>query len=96
MGWVAIVAKVRVRLFHELLSSVGRSEIELEADTLAGLVQQLIKMHATVKDVLYDVHGVLRGNILFYVNSRVQNPPDLSRKLNDGDLILLVPPAAGG
>jgi molybdopterin converting factor small subunit len=91
-----MVARVKVRLFHELLSSVGQSEIELEADTLAGAVQSLIQMHVNIKDVLYDAHGHPRRNILFYVNSEVQNPPDFSRKLNDGDLILLVPPAAGG
>jgi MoaD family protein len=91
-----MVARVKVRLFHELLSSVGQSEIELEADTLAGAVQSLIQMHADIKDVLYDAHDHPRPNILYYVNNNVQNPPDFSRKLKDGDLILLVPPAAGG
>jgi len=33
---------------------------------------------------------------MFYINNTAQNPPELPRKLNDGDLILLVPTAAGG
>jgi MoaD family protein len=89
-------AKIRVRLFHELRASVGESEIELEADTLNGVLQTLINRNSAVNDLLFDSEGQLRGYTLFYINNTVQNPPDLSRKLNDGDLVLLVPPAAGG
>lgn len=89
-------AKIRVRLFHELRASVGESEIELEADTLNGVLQTLINRNRAVNDLLFDSQGQLRGYTLFYINNTVQNPPDLSRKLNDGDLVLLVPPAAGG
>ncbi len=89
-------AKVKVRLFHELRTSVGESEIDLEADTLNGVLQTLIKRNGAVKGLLFDSRGQLRGYTLFYINNTVQNPPDLSRKLNDGDLVLLVPPAAGG
>ncbi len=88
--------KVKVRLFHELRASVGESEVELEADTLNDVVKSLINRNGAVKDLLFDSQGQLRGYTLFYVNNSVQNPPDLSRKLNDGDLVLLVPPAAGG
>jgi MoaD family protein len=91
-----MVAKVRVRLFHELRNELGQSEVQIEAATLKDVVQSLINMHSSVKNLLFDSHGKLRGYTLFYVNSLVLNPPDLSRKLNDGDLVLLVPPAAGG
>jgi MoaD family protein len=87
---------VKVRLFHELRTNLGASEIELEANTLNDVVKSLIRRNESVKDLLFDSKGLLRGNILFYVNNSVQNPLELSRKLNDGDLILLVPPAAGG
>ena len=89
-------ARVKVRLFHELRASVGESEIELQANTLNEVVQTLINRSGAVKDLLFDCHGQLRGYTLFYVNNMVQNPPDLSRKLNDGDLVLLIPAAAGG
>jgi len=91
-----MAAKVRVRLFHELRNQLGQSEIEIEAATLKDVVQSLINMHSAVKNLLFDSHGKLRGYTLFYVNNTVLNPPDLARKLNDGDLVLLVPPAAGG
>jgi MoaD family protein len=89
-------ARVKVRLFHELRASLGQSEIELQASTLGDVLQSLIKRNHSLKGILFDSHGALRGYTLFYVNNAVQNPPDLSRKLSDGDLVLLVPPAAGG
>ena len=88
-------SKVMVRVFHELRNQLGVSEITLEANTLNDVVLALIDKQGGVKDLL-DSHGKLRGSIIFYLNNAVTNPPDLSRKLNDGDLILLVPPAAGG
>ena len=77
-------------------TSVGESEIEMQASTLNELLQTLIDKNGAVKDILFDPAGQLRGYTLFYVNNAVQNPPDLSMKLNDGDLVLLVPAAAGG
>jgi len=91
-----VTPRVKVRLFHELRATVGQSEIELQAITLNDVVQSLISRHNAVKEILFDSRGKLRGYTLFYVNNEVQNPLDLSRKLNDGDLVLLVPPAAGG
>jgi molybdopterin synthase sulfur carrier subunit len=89
-------AKVKVRLFHELRNQIGQSEIELEATTMNDVVQSLISRQSAVKDLLFDSNGTLRRYTLFYVNNVVQDPPDLARKLNDGDMVLLVPPAAGG
>jgi MoaD family protein len=93
---VLMGAKVKVRLFHELRNQIGQSEIELEASTMNDVVQSLISRQSAVKDLLFDSHGTLRRYTLFYVNNAVQDPPDLARKLNDGDIVLLVPPAAGG
>jgi MoaD family protein len=92
----ALATRVKVRLFHELRASVGQSEIELEADTINDVVKSLIKRNGAVKGLLFDSRGELRSYTFFYVNNTVLNPPDLSRKLNDGDLVLLVPTAAGG
>jgi sulfur-carrier protein len=93
---VQAAAKVRVRLFHELRSTLGQSELELEADTLNDLINSLISKNQSVKGLLFEPNGKLRSYTTFYINNTAQNPPELARKLNDGDLILLVPTAAGG
>jgi MoaD family protein len=91
-----MATRVKVRLFHELRSQLGTSEVELDATTVGDVVQSLIRQQNAVRDLLFDSDGKLKRYTLFYVNKTVLNPPDLSRKLNEGDLLLLVPPAAGG
>ena len=77
-------------------SALGQSELELEGNTLNDVIQWLISRDQSVKGLFFDSNGSLRGYTMFYINNTPQNPPELSRKLNDGDLILLVPTAAGG
>jgi len=60
------------------------------------VVNSLISRDRSIKDVFFDAGGKLRGYTMFYINNTAQNPPELTQKLNDGDLILLVPTAAGG
>jgi len=88
--------KVRVRLFHELRETVGQSELEIEANTLSDVVESLISRQGSLKGLFFDSKGSLRRYILFYLNNIVQDPPNLTTKLNNSDLVLLIPPAAGG
>jgi len=83
-------------LFHELIASLGESEIQLEANTLNDVIQSLIAKNESVRPVIFDQQGKLRGYTMFYINNAAVNPLELTRRLNDGDLILLVPTAAGG
>jgi len=75
---------------------LGQSELELEGNTLSDVIDSLISRDQSIKPLFFDSNGRLRGYTMFYINNMAQNPPELSRKLNDGDLILLVPTAAGG
>jgi len=93
---VQAAAKVKVRLFHELRAILGQSEMELEADTLNDVVNSLISKDQSVRSIFFDANGRVRSYTMVYINNASQNPPELARKLNDGDLILLVPTAAGG
>jgi MoaD family protein len=88
--------KVTVRLFHELRETIGQDELEIEANTLSDVVESLVKKQGNMKELFFDIKGNIRGYTLFYVNNRVQSPPNLTVKLNEGDLVLLIPPAAGG
>ena len=91
-----MVARVKVRLFHELRSALGGSEMELQADTLGDVVDSLIGKEQSVRGLFFDAAGKLRSYTMVYINNTAQNPPELAKKLKDGDLILLVPTAAGG
>jgi MoaD family protein len=91
-----VPSKVTVRLFHELRTALGESEIEVEADTIGDLIASLISRKNTVREVIYDSKGKVRAYTTVYINNAAQNPTDFSQKLNDGDLVLLVPTAAGG
>jgi molybdopterin synthase sulfur carrier subunit len=87
---------VRVRLFHELRETVGQSELEIDANTLSDVVESLINRQGSLKKLFFDSKGNLRDYILFYLNNKVQNPPNLAMRLNSSDLVLLIPLAAGG
>jgi len=87
---------VTVRLFHDLRTAIGQSELELEADTLNDVIKSLINQRASVRELLFDRNGELRSQVLYYVNNAVQNPPDLRMTLHNGDIILLIPSALGG
>ena len=89
-------AKVTVRVFHELRTTLGQGELELDANTLGDVVASLISRNNSIKELIFDSKGDIRAYTMFYVNNAAQNPPDFSRKLKDGDLVLLVPTAAGG
>ena len=89
-------AKIRVRLFHELREAVGESELEIEANTLSEVVESLIKRQSSLKELFFNSKGSLRGYVQFYLNNRIQNPPNLAMKLSNNDLLLLIPPAVGG
>lgn len=91
------MATVTVRLFHELKLAAGESEMKLEAGSVGELIQRLIQKYGTsLRDVMFDKGGKLRSYTLVYLNNTVLSPLDTTTKLNDGDLILLIPPAAGG
>ena len=89
-------AKIRVRLFHELREAVGESELEIEANTLSEVVESLIKRQSSLKELFFNSKGCLRGYVQFYLNNRIQDSPNLAMKLSNNDLLLLIPPAAGG
>lgn len=91
-----MIPKVKVRLFHELRQALGQSELEVEAYTLNDIVESLINAQGNLKELFFDSKGNLRSYALFYVNNKLQNPPNLNMKLSNGDLLLLIPPTAGG
>ena len=78
------MARVRVRLFARLREELGKKEIELEARTVGDVVKAL-KIPDSCK-------------VLIAVNNRLIDISDakLRAKLEDGDVVDLMPPFSGG
>ncbi|MGC8661095.1 MAG: MoaD/ThiS family protein [Nitrososphaeria archaeon] len=89
---------VKVRLFFELMNIAGKSEIERRASNLDELIKSLSReFGGQFFEAIYDQKGVPREHFLVYVNDKHINYRDNpSLPLNDGDVVLLIPPVGGG
>jgi len=86
---------VTVRLFQELRSVAGVGELNMEADTVLNLLKKLrAQFGDRAHDLIFDDKEKIRPYTMVYVNNTLNH--DLDRALNDGDVVLLIPPAAGG
>ena len=75
---------ITVKLFGLLRVESGIKERQLEAATVKEVLQQLAGEGISKKD--------LSGSVIF-VNGE---PANKRKKLTDGDLVVLMPPVAGG
>ncbi len=91
------MAIVKVRLFHELRATAGSGEITATADNVGELVRILGERYGkSARNVLFDGEGRLREYAFVYVNNTLQKPLDMSVRLKDGDVVLVIPPVSGG
>ncbi len=70
-GCLHIVCDARKRLRTDSFtnrSSIGQSELEIEAYTLNDVVDWLVERQSSLKEALFDFDGGLRCYTLFYVN----------------------------
>ena len=75
----------------------GQAEVQVAADTVAGLIEDLEKQYPGLKERLVDEAGEVRRFINFYVNEEdvrfLQGP---KTALKAGDHVSIVPAIAGG
>jgi molybdopterin converting factor small subunit len=92
------LAKVKVRLFFDLIPESGRGEVELEADDFEGLLSSLTgSFGERFLRPLYDAEGRPRPYALVYHNGRALSLSSASElRFKDGDVVLLLPPVGGG
>ncbi|HUE75043.1 MAG TPA: MoaD/ThiS family protein [Pirellulaceae bacterium] len=92
---------VRVGYSAQLRTSIGRAEedVELEAgSTLAALIEYLAaRLDDAGKGHLVTPEGQIRASLLIVVNEAV-TAADAAKStiLKSGDVVLLLPPIAGG
>jgi len=92
------LARIKVRLFFDLIPSSNKSELEVEAGDLRGLLDSLSsEMGEAFRQPLYDSQGMPRPYSLVYHNGKAYRLKDASNfGLKDGDVVLFVPPVGGG
>jgi molybdopterin synthase sulfur carrier subunit len=75
----------------------GAAEIQVQAETVAGLVDALQSAHAGFRDRLLDESGRLRSYVRVFVNEDdVRSLKGEGTPLRDGDVVAIVPAIAGG
>jgi molybdopterin synthase sulfur carrier subunit len=91
--------KVTVRAFAHLREILGKElEIELpEGETVRGLLDALSVGHRGFREALFDETGQLKAFNSILKNGRnIAFLDQMETKIDDGDVIALFPPAAGG
>ena len=89
---------IRVRVPTPLRPMTGgKSEIEMEGNTIAQLIENLGAAHPGLKERLYDEKGEVRRFINIYVNEEdIRFLTGKDTPLNDGDEVSIIPAIAGG
>ena len=72
----------------------GRSEIELEVDSLAGLTERLDAEFPGIRFRIIDEHDRIRRHIQFFVNGEMVR--DLGHALSPGDKVHIICALSGG
>lgn len=75
----------------------GRTEVNVEGDTVHQVLENLKAAHAGVMEKICDENGKPRRFVHLYLNQKdIRSLDNLDTKVNDGDKIAILPIAAGG
>ena len=89
---------IRVRVPTPLRPMTGgKSEVEMEGQTVGQLIENLGAAHPGLKERLYDEKGEVRRFINIYVNEEdIRFLTGTDTPLHDGDEVSIIPAIAGG
>ena len=77
--------------------TAGAAEVEIDAESVGGLIQALDSRHPGIGERLLDPSGRLRGYVRVFVNERdVRGMQETATPLAAGDTVAIVPAIAGG
>jgi len=77
--------------------TAGAGEVEVDAESVGGLIQALDSRHPGIGERLLDPSGRLRGYVRVFVNERdVRGMQEAATPLAAGDTVAIVPAIAGG
>ncbi len=84
---------VRVKLFANLREIVGRSEVEVEAESVIEVLRALSERFPRLKDYIFK-DGDVNDYIKIAVNGKIVE--SLNVRLSDDDVVAIFPPFSGG
>ena len=91
---------VRVRFYGMVYDEVGTREWEMElgrASTVNTLLSILVERHPPLSGLVFDDEGVFREYLEVAVNhTDIIGLNGLETVLNEGDVVLIMPPIGGG
>jgi len=92
------MAKVTVRIPTALRRvTQGQGEVQIEATTIADLIENLEKEFPGIKERLVDENGEIRKFVNFFVNDEdIRFLQGKDTQLKDGDVVAIIPAIAGG
>ena len=93
------MTKVKLRYFASIREALGRQgeEAVVKGDRVADVVNWLVANHGDklIPSVL-NSRGELQGEYRILHNGSIASPGKMTKKIADGDEIVLLPPVAGG
>jgi len=90
------VMNVEVRFFGGVSKAAGDMEstrVTFEGETLGELLDLIMEKWPGTKDFITGPHA---STMVFALNNKALEPPDLSVKINEGDKLAIMPLVAGG
>jgi len=92
---------VIVRGFGSIRDIIGSERIKLEInekETLTSAINSILATYHGISEIVLDPEtGKPRTNIRFLLNERnVELPKDAEQRVEDGDVLAILPPVGGG
>ncbi|EHR79493.1 molybdopterin converting factor [Thermococcus litoralis DSM 5473] len=81
---------VKVRVFATLRGIVGKSELEVQAETVGELLEKLYNEYSKMKKELE------KGAVILVNGKNIEHLEKLNTKLKDEDVVSIFPPVGGG
>jgi len=91
------MGRVKVKLYATLKEMIGKDTVFVEAKTVGEAIDNLIKLHPELSNVIIGENGKLKDDYIYLVNGR--NIVFLQKKdtpLKEGDKLTIFPPVGGG
>jgi len=91
------MGRVKVKLYATLKEMIGKDTVFVEAKTVGEAIDNLIKLHPELSNVIIGEDGKLKDDYIYLVNGR--NIVFLQKKdtpLKEGDKLTIFPPVGGG